>query len=109
MTYENISEKAMELILCSGESKIHSMNAIRIAKMYEFEKAILELKKANTTFSKAHEIQNELLTIESRTKENVLNILMIHAQDHLSMALMLKDFAKEFIEIYKKFKNLEEK
>lgn len=109
MSYEQISEKAMELILCSGDSKTHSMNAIRMAKNYDFIKAEFEIKEANKAFSNAHEIQNELLTTESKNFENVLNILMVHAQDHLNTALILKDNAIEFIGIYRKFKELEER
>lgn len=109
MTYEEISEKAMELIMCSGESKVHSMNAIKASKAYDFDTAKEEIKKANRAFSNAHEIQNELLTEETKTGKSLTNILMVHAQDHLSMALMLKDNAIEIIDVYKKIKELEEK
>ena len=68
-----------------------------------------EIKKANKAFSNAHEIQNELLTEETKTGKSLTNILMVHAQDHLSMALMLKDNAIEIIDVYKKIKELEEK
>ena len=30
-----------------------------------------------------------------------LNIVLIHAEDHLTMAIMSIDFAEEFIELYK--------
>lgn len=108
MTNEQICEKAMELILSAGQSKTHSMQAINYARKYEFKEAEDELQKAGSAFIGAHEIQNELIS-SVETGENVLNILMVHAQDHLTMALMAKENATELIEIYKKLKYLEEK
>lgn len=109
MTQDILSEKAMELILMAGTSKAHSMNALRLAKKYEFEKAEEELKLASQAFINAHSIQHDLITEEAETGVSSVNILMVHAQDHLTTAMLMKETIIELIEMYKKFNKLEGK
>ena len=42
-------------------------------------------------------------------EKTVVNLIMVHAQDHLTMALMAKDNAKEMINIYERLSKLEAK
>ena len=51
--------------------------------------------------AKAHDVQNDMLQSEAQGKSVELNIVLIHAEDHLTMAIMSIDFAEEFIELYK--------
>lgn len=103
MSYDELSEFAMEIIANSGMSRSSSMEAIKLAKSGEFEKAEEKIKEAEKFYFKAHEAQNSLIFKEANGEEKIdVNILMVHAQDHLTMALMTKDNAKEFIDLYKK-------
>ena len=37
-----------------------------------------------------------------------VNIILVHAQDHLTMAMMARDNAEEFIHLYRVIKELKE-
>ncbi len=106
MSYEEISEFAMEMIANAGMTKSCAMEAIQFAKKGEFEKAENSLKEAEKYYFESHEIQTDLIIKETscEKEENrmVMNLLMVHAQDHLSMALMTKDNAREFVDLYKR-------
>ncbi|WP_394271521.1 PTS lactose/cellobiose transporter subunit IIA, partial [Anaerococcus nagyae] len=38
-----------------------------------------------------------------------VNIILVHSQDHLTMATMAMDNAKRYMNVYKKLEKLEEK
>lgn len=51
-------------------------------------------------FTKAHEIQTELIAKDLDGKEIVVDLLTVHSQDHLTMALMAKEMAVEIVYLY---------
>ena len=51
---------------------------------------------------KQFSMQTELIQAEIRGEKTPLNLLMVHAQDHLMCALVVIDLAQEFIDVYKK-------
>lgn len=103
MNYEELSEIAMQIIANSGMARSSAMEAIQNAKNGYFDKAEENLKEANKYYLAAHEIQTDLIVKEAGSEEKIiLNLIMVHAQDHLTMALLTKDNAKEFIDLYKR-------
>ena len=110
MSYEELSEFSMQIIANSGMSRSASMEAIRSAREGDFDKAKELLEESNTFYLAAHEIQTELIVKEtSEEKKIVINLIMVHAQDHLTMALITRDNAKEMIAMYERISKLEEK
>ena len=61
----------------------------------------------------AHNTQTQLIQKEINGNKNELTLLMIHAQDHLMDALVMKDMTELFLQEsqtnYKKIKELEER
>lgn len=98
---EKIYDIAFQLILNAGNSKSNSMLAIAAAKENNFYKADELIEKAQNDLHEAHQIQTDLIQSEARGEKNEINLIFVHAQDHLTMALMTIDFAKETISIYK--------
>lgn len=110
MNYEELSEFAMQIIANSGMSRSASMEAVKFAREGEFEKCKQSLEEANNFYLEAHKTQTELIVKETGEEEKiVLNLIMVHAQDHLTMALMAKDNAKEMINVYERLSKLEAK
>lgn len=106
MNYEEISEFAMEIIANSGMARSSFMEAIKEAKTFNFKAAEQKMKEGEIFYHNAHEIQNKLIFKEASGEEKIMvNILLVHSQDHLTMALMAKDYALEFIDVYKKIEN----
>ena len=109
MDNEKTYELAFNIIVHAGESRSLSSEAMDAAEAYDFNKAEELLEKANQEFLACHEVQTDMLTKEANGEKNNLNIILIHAQDHLTMATMAMDNAKRLIGLYKKIKILEEK
>lgn len=92
------------LITASGNAKSDAMEAIQHAKDGDFEAAEASIKKAEISLGEAHKTQTSLIQSEARGEKVEVSILLVHAQDHLMNAIMMKDLASEFVDLYKKVK-----
>lgn len=102
-------EIAFQIIVHAGESRSLSSEAMDACENYDFEKAEELLKKANDEFLECHQIQTDLLTAEANGESSPVNIILVHSQDHLTMATMAMENANRIIKMYKKLEKLEEK
>ena len=103
MNYEELTEISMQIIANAGMSRSCSIEALGFARKGDFKESEKKLKEAETFYYEAHEYQTELITKETSSEEPFnLNLILVHAQDHLTMALISIDNAKELIEIYKR-------
>lgn len=98
---EDINNIAFELILFAGNGRSCAMEAIQEAKKGNFERAEELLKEATTELGKAHGFQTKLIQGEASGEANSVNILLIHAQDHLMTAMTVRDLATEIVELYR--------
>ena len=104
MNKEETQMMAFQLIGFAGDAFSHFFQAIDAAK--EAERLIQEGKKS---MKEAHDAQTDLLSAEADGKDLAYSILMVHAQDHLTMALMYERLASEFISVYKEMNELKGK
>lgn len=91
---------AMGLIAGAGDSRSYSMEAIMQAKTGDFEKAHESISKAADGLSSTHDLQTKLISDEMQGMTSELTLLMVHAQDHLTSALLMRDLAEEFVDLY---------
>lgn len=98
---DELYEIAFNLIMSAGNSKSNSMMAIKAAKEFRFEAAEKLLEQAKDEFANAHHIQTDLIQGEAGGEKKELNLIMVHAQDHLTMAMMAYDNAQEFLNLYR--------
>lgn len=94
-------EAAFELIVCAGDARSSALMAIEAAREFDFEQAQHYMDEAKASLQKAHRAQTDMLQQEAAGTPVELNIVLVHAQDHLTMAFMAKDNAEEFIHLYK--------
>lgn len=99
-------EVSFQLILAAGNSKSESMVAIRKAREGDFEEAQQHVNNAQDSLTEAHQIQTNLIQGEARGEKPEVTLIMVHAQDHLNMALLTMDQAKEMIHLYREIYNL---
>lgn len=97
---DELYEIAFQLIISAGNSRSNSMLAIKAAREFRFEDAREFLKQANEEFVAAHEIQTNLIQGEAQGNAKEVNLILVHAQDHLTMAMMAYDNAQEFLNLY---------
>ena len=101
----SILETAMSLIAGAGDSRSYSMEAITHAKEGNFEEARACLQKAKEAMVDTHDLQTQLIKNEMTGEKSELTLLMVHAQDHLTFAMLSRDLATEVIDLYEKMSN----
>ncbi len=99
---DQFEQVIMNLIINSGGARSSAIEAIQYAKGGDIEAARNSLKEARETVTSAHHAQTELIQAEIRGESAPLNLLMVHAQDHLMTALVVIDLAEEFVDVYEK-------
>jgi PTS system cellobiose-specific IIA component len=98
----SLEEIITELVVNGGDAKSKAIQAIRAAKIGDFETADLKIKEANESLQKAHKFQTEIIQAETRGEsQDNISLLMVHGQDHLMNAITTKDLAIEMIDMYK--------
>ncbi len=100
-------EVAMGLIAQAGDSRSCCMEAISLAKEGKFEEAKAALDRAGEGMIAAHETQTDLIRAEMNGGGEPVSLLMVHAQDHLNLALVMRDVAEEFILVHRRLKERE--
>jgi PTS system cellobiose-specific IIA component len=102
-------QMAFQLILHAGNAKSSAMEAIIASNNYDFETANECIEKANEELTIAHKAQYDLLSDFSNGEKVDVNILMVHAQDHVSGASLIIEMAKEIITLNNKIYLIEQK
>ena len=97
-----IEEIAMTIVGNAGEARSLAFEALKEAKEGNYEKAKEYLEQSKERSLAAHEMQTELICNEADGNGIEMNLLMVHAQDHLMTAITFIDLAKEVVAVYKK-------
>ena len=75
--------------------------AIEEARDFNFDEAVSLIKEAREDLKSAHQTQTELIQGEARGEKSELSLILVHAQDHLTTAMIMIDQAEEFLNIYR--------
>lgn len=104
MNDEMMEEIITELVVNGGDARSKALEALKAAREKDFEKAEELLKLSDESILRAHEFQTNLiqsaLNMESE-EESYASLLMVHGQDHLMDAMVVRDLAKEMLEMYR--------
>ncbi|MGP3778123.1 PTS lactose/cellobiose transporter subunit IIA [Halanaerobium saccharolyticum] len=100
-----LEENLIEIISLSGEVKKKFLQAVKYAKNNEPEEAENVFSEADDQLIKAHLKQTELINKEAGGEKLESSLLLTHAQDHLMTAILLKDMAKEFMDLYQRLED----
>ena len=104
MNEEELQVAAFEIILHSGTARSDIHEAFTLMRSGDYEQAGEKLENANTSLVEAHNAQTELLQQYASGIEIKIEIIMVHAQDHLMTTMTLLEITKEMLELYKKIK-----
>lgn len=105
-TVEEIQQLSFMIILHAGNARSAAMEAISLAKEFDFIAARDKIEEADKAFTLAHAEQTTLLQNEASGERNEISVILIHAQDHLMTAMTVKDLANEMIDMYEKIKEM---
>ena len=89
------------IIAHAGDARSYAFGALEAAKAGNFEEAEALLKQSNDAAVEAHHMQTELLVNEANGNKTPVDVLLVHAQDHLMTSMLAVEVIKELIELYK--------
>ncbi len=100
---------AFRLISDAGDASSKFTEAMEKAESGNFEMAQELILLGEKSLIDAHQKQTDLLHAEAQGNQMELSLLMVHAQDHLMNAMLLKEFSKRMLNMSKKIFELEDK
>lgn len=101
MENQAIDIVSMTIIANSGDARSFAYGALEAAKKGDFEEAEELLKKSDESATLAHKAQTELLFKEANGEHQEVNVLLVHAQDHLMTSMLAVELIKEIILLHK--------
>lgn len=106
MDLESIS---MTLIAYSGDARTNFFQALALARKGDLQGSEELLEKAKESSKKAHNAQTQLLIQEAKGIEIEINVLLVHAQDHLMTSMLAGELVEELIYLHSENKKIKEK
>lgn len=91
----------MELLIYAGQARSDAMEAIRASRQKSWDKAEQLMESSETACREAHKIQTALIGQDEGCGKINVNLILVHAQDHLMTAMLCQDLAKEIISLRK--------
>ncbi|MEQ9764333.1 PTS cellobiose transporter subunit IIA [Streptococcus sp. ZJ151] len=102
MNTEELQMAAFGIILSSGNARTIVHEAFAAMREGDYDKAEQLLEDANADMLEAHHAQTDLLQEYASGTEIKIEIIMVHAQDHLMTTMTLREVALEMLALYKK-------
>lgn len=106
MTKDDLQVVAFEIILHSGDARTIVHEGLALMKQGKFEEAEKKMEDANNELLEAHKSQTKLLQDYANGDEIIMEVIMVHAQDHLMTTMTLREMAIEFLTMYKQIYEL---
>lgn len=100
MSSEEIQVAAFEIILNSGNARTTIHKSFAAMRKSDFSHADQLLTEANEENLQAHKSQTALLKDYAGGKKIEMEIIMVHAQDHLMTTMTLLEVAQEMKYLY---------
>ena len=94
-------ELSFGLIAASGTARSLAFEALKEARNGNFDKADELMRQSQETFVSAHETQTQLLTREAQGNHIQLDVILVHAQDHLMTSMLAQELIAELINLYR--------
>ncbi|MBG9979454.1 PTS lactose/cellobiose transporter subunit IIA [Facklamia sp. DSM 111018] len=104
-----VEKISFKMISALGGAKSSFMEAINFAKEFDFEQADKLIEEGSELLKAGHDVHFELLTKEANKEAVELSVLLIHAEDQLMSAELLKIMAEEWLNNYKMLQEIKEK
>jgi len=108
MSQEELQMVAFQIILHSGNSRTLVHEAFQAMRTDDFAVVEQKLEEANKELTEAHKAQTSLLQQYASGEEIKIEIIMVHAQDHLMTTMTLREMAVEMLHLYRRINNEQE-
>lgn len=101
ITTEELELAMIEIVAFAGDARTKLLSAVKEARAKNFTGAQALIDEAQGLLNDAHSSQTSLLTAEARGELTTPTVLLVHAQDHLMSAMLLRDVVDSLIDIYR--------
>jgi PTS system cellobiose-specific IIA component len=102
---ENLEETVMELIINAGESRSCAMQALYAAKAGKWDEVDQLLEESTAASKLAHKVQTSLIGLDQGTGKVPVNLIMVHAQDHIMTSMLARELIEELIAVHRKLQD----
>lgn len=96
-------QKAFQLILHSGNARSLAHEALELIKEDKTDEAKAKLNEAKTELVEAQKLHAQMLRAMANHEEVKVDLLLLHAEDHVCGSQSCLDMAIEVIAIYERF------
>ncbi|MBS4430497.1 PTS lactose/cellobiose transporter subunit IIA [Pectobacterium punjabense] len=93
----DMEQTVMELLINAGEARSNAMMAIQASRQREWQQADNLLATSQEAARAAHRVQTRLIGLDEGEGKVPVNLIMVHAQDHLMTAMLCRDLAEEIV------------
>ena len=97
----DMESTVMELIINAGEARSYAMQALRAAKKGDWAQVEEQLAEASAASKRAHDVQTMLIGMDEGCGKIPVNLVMVHAQDHIMTSMLAREMIEELIAIYR--------
>ncbi|WP_048696818.1 PTS lactose/cellobiose transporter subunit IIA [Erwinia piriflorinigrans] len=98
----------MELIIQAGDARSCAMQALRAARRYDWAEVDRHLEAATAAARSAHKVQTALIGADEGVGKVPVNLILVHAQDHLMNAMLCRELAEETVILHREVQALKQ-
>ena len=91
----------MELLIHAGQARSDAMEAIAASRRREWETVETLMASSEMACREAHKIQTALIGLDEGCGKIPVNLIMVHAQDHIMTSMLAREMIEELIEVHK--------
>lgn len=102
LSTDDLQMISFQIIMNSGDGRSDIHEAFSFMREGDFDEAEEKLKEANDKIVKAHNSQTDLLHGLANGQKMNIDVLLIHAQDHLMTTMTLREAATEMLFLHRK-------
>lgn len=103
---QDMETTVMELIIHAGDARSASMQALQAARRHSWDEAEAALQEATKAVRQAHRIQTGLIGADEGCGKIPVNLILVHAQDHLMNAMLCRELVEEMIYLHREVQTL---
>lgn len=104
----DMESTVMELIINAGEARSCAMQALRAAKKGDWAEVDAQLTEASAASKRAHDVQTMLIGMDEGCGKIPVNLIMVHAQDHIMTSMLAREMIEELIEVHRQLQGKKE-
>ncbi|MDX7986952.1 PTS lactose/cellobiose transporter subunit IIA [Xenorhabdus sp. 12] len=98
----DFEQQIIELLLHAGSARSSALMALQQAKEGNFQQAEALMEESGQATRAAHVIQTTLIGLDEGCGKLPINLITVHAQDHLMNAMVIQDLANNMIDLYRR-------